>query len=413
MKRVLVVAYHFPPLAGSSGIQRTLRFVQHLPCFGWEATVLTCIPRAYENIKSDLLRDVPPRTSIVRAFALDTARHLAIGGRYPEWLARPDRWVSWWPDAVLKGRAIVRRNDIDAIFTTYPIATAHLIGYSLSRASGLPWIADFRDPMAQEGYPADPRTWTSFKRVEERAFSAAAACTFTTAGAARMYRDRYPASTAQIEIIENGYDEETFAEAQRERSASEPLNGGVPTLVHSGIVYPQERDPTQLFVALASLKGQGIDSTRLRIRFRAAVYDALLSELATRHGVDDMIEIAPHVPYRAALNEMFRADGLLILQAANCNEQVPAKLYEYLRVRKPIIALTAAEGDTAHALKASGITSIAGLDTAEDIAALLKRFASPDRDRMIANDAAIKRASRLHRAEELAKLLDRVCRLSG
>lgn len=79
MKRVLMIAYHFPPLAGSSGIQRTLRFVQHLPDFGWEPLVLTADPRAYESTSDDLLAEIPQGTLVRRSLALDTARHLSIG----------------------------------------------------------------------------------------------------------------------------------------------------------------------------------------------------------------------------------------------------------------------------------------------------------------------------------------------
>jgi len=78
----------------------------------------------------------------------------------------------------------------------------------LQRLSSLPWVADFRDPMAQTGYPADPKTWKSFKRIEETALQRAAISVFVTAGAARMYRERYP--EAGITVIENGYEEESF-----------------------------------------------------------------------------------------------------------------------------------------------------------------------------------------------------------
>ena len=81
-RRLLMIAYHFPPLAGSSGIQRTLRFVRHLPAFGWQPLVLSAHPRAYERTSNDLTEDIPAGTVVRRAFALDTARHLSLGGRY-------------------------------------------------------------------------------------------------------------------------------------------------------------------------------------------------------------------------------------------------------------------------------------------------------------------------------------------
>ena len=153
MKRVLMIAYHFPPLAGSSGIQRTLRFAQQLPDFGWDPVVLSLHPRAYERTSNDLLEELPRDLRVVRTFAFDAARDFSIGSRYPGMLARPDRWISWKLTAVPAGLRVIRECRADAIWSTYPIATAHAIGSALQQRSGLPWLADFRDPMAQDDYP--------------------------------------------------------------------------------------------------------------------------------------------------------------------------------------------------------------------------------------------------------------------
>src|SRR5690606_38220369 len=96
LKRVLMVAYHFPPLAGSSGVQRTLRFSSYLPEHGWEPIVLTTHPRAYSTTSSAQLDQIGSGIRVVRAPAWDTKRHISVGGRYPAFLARPDRWLSWW-----------------------------------------------------------------------------------------------------------------------------------------------------------------------------------------------------------------------------------------------------------------------------------------------------------------------------
>src|SRR5450755_3913500 len=108
-RRLLMIAYHFPPLRGSSGIQRTLRFVQHLPKFGWEPLVLTASPRAYEETSDDQMREVPEGTVVRRAFALNTARHLSLFGRYPGALALPDRWATWRFDAVATGLSMIKQ----------------------------------------------------------------------------------------------------------------------------------------------------------------------------------------------------------------------------------------------------------------------------------------------------------------
>jgi glycosyltransferase involved in cell wall biosynthesis len=408
MKRVLMIAYHFPPLRGSSGIQRTLRFAKYLSDFGWEPIVLTADPRAYEDVGDDQLADIPAGAHVHRAFALDTARHLSFGGRYPGFLARPDRWKTWWLGAVPAGLALVKRFAPQALWSTYPIATAHAIGYTLQRRTALPWIADFRDPMAQDGYPADPLTWRAFKRIEENVVDRAARLVFTTPGAQKMYRTRYAAQPAdRFALIENGYDEEVFAPLDDGNRT--PLTSGKLTLLHSGIVYPDERDPTELLAALGQLRRQNpAIAERLRVRFRAPVHDKLLQTLAAQAGVTDLIETLPPLPYRAALEEMMRADALLILQAANCNEQIPAKLYEYLRTCRPILALTDAAGDTATTLRAAGCTSIVPLDDRAAIAQLLADFGSVDVQYHagVGDAAVIARHSRRARTAELAALLD-------
>src|SRR5688500_4393892 len=83
VKRVLMVAYHFPPMSASSGIQRTLRFAQHLPEFNWEPLVLTAHPRAYSHVSQASLGEVPSHLHVRRAFALDTTKHLSLRGAYP------------------------------------------------------------------------------------------------------------------------------------------------------------------------------------------------------------------------------------------------------------------------------------------------------------------------------------------
>jgi hypothetical protein len=406
MNRVLLIAFHYPPTRGSSGLQRTLRFAKYLPEFGWEPLVLTVHSSAYPRTGKDD-REEAPRARVLRVPALDAKRHLAVGSWYPHWLARPDRWRSWWLAGVPAGLAWIRRYSPRAIWSTYPIPTAHTIAASLARASGLPWIADFRDPMAQPGYPSDPRLWASFKAVEENVVGHASQLVFTTPGARDLYRERYRAlASDRFHLIENGYDEEAFAGAGSDRS---PLNPGRVTLLHSGIVYPQERDPRPLIEAVALLRSRGVvDESTFRIRFRAPAHGELIRSLAQAAGVGALIETLPSLDYRSALDEMTRADALLLLQAASCNQQIPAKLYEYLRCGRPILALTDPSGDTAGALRKAGCDVIAPLDDAEAIATLFTRFLR-DEARATFNlprPESVAQQSRRSRTGELARLLD-------
>jgi glycosyltransferase involved in cell wall biosynthesis len=224
-----------------------------------------------------------------------------------------------------------------------------------------------------------------------------------------MYAERYPEiPQSRWAVIPNGYDEENFIVAEQMlRNRPSPQDPIV--LVHSGLLYPSERDPRSFFAALGHLRQAGeISSSNLKIILRGSGNESYYSEHVRRNGLEDIVFLEPTVPYRQALVEMLNADGLLLFQAANCNHQIPAKLYEYLRARRPIFALTDPTGDTAAVLKAAGIDTIAPLDSMEQIARGILRFLKQVHERRapVACDKEIKRHSRQFRAQELARLLN-------
>jgi len=401
------VAFHYPPFVGSSGVHRTLTFSRYLPDAGWDPIVLSAHPRAFEGSDPQQLKDIPAGIPVSRAFALDTKRHLAVRGAFPRFLALPDRWVSWVLGAVPSGLRLVRRHRPSVIWTTYPVATAHLIGYFLHRLTGLPWVADYRDTMTEEAYPADPKVFRCYRWIEQRAVRRAAISVFTTPGAVRMYRERYPdVERERFALLPNGFDEAAFQEAEQDLPARQP--GGPLTLVHSGVLYPSERDPRQFFDALVRLKEEGVVSARdLRIVLRAAGHEDVHAAEIARRGLADVVDLAPALRYRDALREMLVADGLLLFQASNCNHQVPAKVYEYFRARRPIFGMTDPAGDTAGVLRDAGIDTIAPLDDAGAIARGFAAFLAGVREGTapIVERGEIARHSRRGRTDEFARLL--------
>lgn len=405
-----MIAYHFPPLQGSSGIQRTLRFAQYLPEFGWQPIVLTAHPRAYQSTDYTQLQDIPDQTGIYRAFALDTSKHLSFMKRYPQILALPDRWITWWLGAVPTGLYLIKKYKPDVIWSTYPIATAHLIGFTLNQMTGTPWIADFRDPMVQVNYPANPLAYRAFQWIENKTISHCAQVVFTTPGTRDDYIGRFPSiPKSRFRLIENGYDEQSFAAAvtfadnkPKEKERKQLI------LIHSGVIYPSERDPTVFFEALSDLLQQAlITADTLKIILRATYHDHYLQPLIDRYGIGSIVSLAPPITYKDALSEMLSADGLLILQASNCNNQIPAKLYEYLRAQRPILALTDPVGDTAGKLREMDIESIACLDSKADISHALLRFLALIRENkaQIAPLNKVYCNSRKSRTKELTTLL--------
>jgi glycosyltransferase involved in cell wall biosynthesis len=413
VKRVLMIAYHYPPMRGSSGIQRTLKFSQYLPDAGWEPLVLTATPGAYQDTSLEQTAEISPRVKVHRSLALDAARHLALCGRYPAALAQPDRWISWWLSAVPAGLRLIRKYKPDLIWSTYPIASAHLIALTLQRLSGLPWVADQRDPLIDDGYPANQRTRSIHQWIEAKAMRHSAAVVCTTPGSIRAWRERFPQVAGErFALIENGYDEENFMRASAVADVG-MRNGRVFRLLHSGLIYPSERDPRALFIALSDmLEGGDISPSNFRLVLRASGHDDFLRPLIHRLGIASIVELAPPLPYREALAEMLSADGLLVLQASNCNGQIPAKLYEYLRARRPILALTDPAGDTAGALRQAGIDTIGMLSSSADIAPALLRFLRLCRESRapLARAYAIGQHSRASRTLDLADLFNRICR---
>jgi len=410
--RVLMVAFHFPPQRGSSGIQRTLKFAQYLPQSGWEPLVLTAHPCAHADTAPMTPGSLPQGLVVRRAFALDTARHLAVKGRYTRLLALPDRWVTWCLGAIPTGLAMVRTYRPQVLWSTYPIASAHLIGLALHKLTGLPWVADLRDPMLDAVYPADPLSRRVAGWIEAKTIRNAARVVCTTPGAVRHYRQLLKdVAPERFCLIENGYDDEDFDAAEAAARAHVKPAGGPLVMLHSGIVYPLERDPRPLFAALAALLGAGsLIPARFQLVLRAPVHEAFLAQLIDEYGIAALVTIAPPLPYRAALAEMLGADALLLLQAANCNDQVPAKLYEYLRANKPLLALTDPQGDTWAAVRAAGIDTLAPLDDAQQIAAMLVKFvALAEAGKAPLAPEAVRRShARSARTVQLAALFDAV-----
>jgi glycosyltransferase involved in cell wall biosynthesis len=353
---------------------------------------------------------VPPNLGLWRALAFDTARQLAVRGRYLRWMALPDRWISWYPAAVLRSLQIVRAHKPRLIWSTYPIATAHLVALTVQRLTGLPWVADFRDSMTEEGYPAHPTERKLYQAIERRTMKRAHAVVFTTEGTRRMYTSRYGKSpSGGFHVIPNGYGEDSFQRAEvLARAAPGRQNGAPLRLVHSGVIYPSERDPRPFLAALGALKATGqIRAADLQILLRASGHDALIQSLIDAAGVADIVKLAGSIPYEQALVEILTADALLLFQAANCNHQIPAKLYEYLRAGRPILALTDAGGDTAAVLRASGIDTLADLASTADIAAKLPPFLAAVRagNAPVATRSAAAGFARESQAGDLANLL--------
>lgn len=408
-KSILIIAFHFPPFQGSSGLHRTLSWARHLSNQGWDVTVLTASSFAYRNARDENLALIPKNVKVIRALALDTTRHLAFRGRYLGLLTIPDQYQSWIVSGCIAGFLRCLRQRPALIVSTYPIPSAHYIARFLNRVTKIPWVADFRDPMVQENYPPDPRQRRVLQRLERSCMRNASRILVTTRGTRRRYAETYPEIVSdKLCVIPNGYDQNMFEGVQCTASTKQ---GTDIILLHSGALYKRERDPAYLFEALGKLKERNVpELDRLRVVFRGTGDISYFEELAQRHGVGALVEFRNPVSYQNAISEMLSADGLLVLQAGTCNDQIPAKVYEYIRARRSILALTDPCGDTGKLLASCSITSVAQLDEAELITSLLKKFLGGDVRQFTApDDFDVEQFSRQRIAMRAADIFSSVC----
>jgi len=412
-KNVLMIAYHFPPANMGSGHLRALGFVKYLPSLGWKPIVLTAHVKAYPRIDAASVELIPQACPVYRAFTLDARRHMGIRGKYPAFLAQPDRWISWWPAAVWQGLRLIRKYNIRVIWSTYPIMTAHCIAYTLSRLTGIPWIADFRDPVTSSVSLENRYAASSQRRWEQRVVTRATHTVFTTPGAMQSYAERYQQINreGQLSVIPNGYDEANFTGLPELM----PCRPGRPLhLLHSGTLYVHGRNPGPFFIALANLQASGIVTANdLRVTLRASDYDAEYLNEISRLDLNDIVVLAPPVSYQEALVEQVNADALLLFQGNQFNNQIPTKLYEYLRIGRPIFALVDEHGDTATVLSNTGGAEIVPLNNVQTIEKRLLKFICAVREgrALKADKKAVQRYSRHSGAVVLAGLLDRIASL--
>ncbi|MBJ7310859.1 glycosyltransferase [Rugamonas sp. CCM 8940] len=409
VKRVLMVAFHFPPMGGDSGVLRTLNFARHLPAQGWQPLVLSARAGAYPERDETLLAGLDPALLVRRSLALDATRHLALAGRPAAWLAQPDRWISWWLSAVPAGLRLIQRHRPQLLWSSHPITSAHLVALALHRLTGIPWVADQRVALDGGAEPQDERTRRIHLWLERQLARHCAAIVCSAPGALRDQQRRFPELPAErLALIADGYDEADFAAAQALRPAG---GGAVFRLLHSGRIYPSGRDPRYLFAALERLQADGeLGAANFRLVLRGSGHDDYLRPLIARFGIASLVELAPPLPYHETLAEMLAADGLLLLQASSWNARIPAKLYEYLRAARPVLALADPAGDTAGALRQVGIDTIGMLDSSADIASSLLRFLRLARQGQApsARPALVARQQRAARAQDLAGLFDRL-----
>lgn len=331
-RRVLVLAYYFPPVGGA-GVQRTLKFVKHLAALRWDATVVSTRSRAYGARDASLLAEVPPETVVIRTMALPLARYLAFAlhrlrlRRLRAFVLWPDGGLGWMPFALFAALRAVRRDRPDVIFSSSAPYGSHLVALLVSRLTRLPWVADFRDEWtANPHLSGQPRLLARLSERAERAIIRRATKIVVAASYFRL-AGLEPDDRRRIEIV-NGVDETDLPAKDAPGPPAERF-----VLAHVGTLYDLQ-DPSSALRALASLSRRGaIDGSRVEVRLVGNVW---VPDFEPPAGV--RVETTGYVEHARAIEEMHTATVLLLYIPA-VSLAPSGKLFEYLASGRPLLCL--------------------------------------------------------------------------
>ena len=418
MKRLLIITYYWPP-TGGSGVQRWVKFSKYLPEFGWQPVVYT--PENPEQLARDesLLADIPACAEVVKTRILEPYElyRRLTGGKKGEgevnpvnaqqknWKQRlslwvrgncfvPDPRIGWVRPSVRFLKKYLAEHPVDAVVTTGPPHSVHLIGLGLKKALGLRWIADFRDPWTEMFYykhlGLGPAADRRHHRLEQAVLDGADAVISVSPPVAADFRAK---TQTPVVLITNGFDEDDFAEAGEPSSGApgvqffpDPENGSEKNLdtpapqrprtkvrlVHTGL-FAADGNPLNLWDALA--ERCAADPTfreRLQIRLAGKV-DAAVTEAVRARGLGGNLVELGYLPHDETVREQRAADILLLplRREPEYAKVLPGKIFEYLAARRPVLGIGQEDGAAAAVLRDAAAGQMFDWDKKDELLAFL------------------------------------------
>lgn len=380
-KNVVLLAYHYPPSNEVGGL-RAAKVARALRDAGHQVTVITArLPGEASDLRLEeeglqvravVARRNPrefyaewkqrrnqPRQGTAAGAAADSNVTLGVPAKVPGWkrfifslLWLPDDKQGFIPSAIQAARPLIRPGS-SVIYTSAPPFSTHLAGWWLRRKTGAPWVAEFRDPWTDNPWkPRHVRTSLSDvleRKLERRCLHSANLVVAVSEGIERVMRPKMIGREDHLILVRNGIDQLSPPES-RARPA------GPYRIVHVGSFY-HGRDPRPFLRGLAALRTTRSltpDEMEVQLVGQCRWFDGVSIEQEVEAlGLADLVRFQDWVPHAAAQQLVNSAD-LLLLLAQNQPDQVPNKLYEYLGVRRPILAFVDPEGESARMLEQIG-----------------------------------------------------------
>jgi glycosyltransferase involved in cell wall biosynthesis len=435
VRRILFLAYHFPPIGGA-GVQRNAKFARYLPSFGYESILVTGPGRASDRwtpADQTMAAEVTTGTEVHRVPGHEPAESTGWRHRSERWLRLESRWSRWWIDgAVALGRRV--GSDADLIYAGMaPYETAEAAA-RLARHLGKPWVADLQDPWALDEMMVFP-TGLHLRREVARMrnlLASAAAVVMNTPEAAHRLCTRFPELRSHLVVsIPNGFDQSDFGGPPPRRTDS------AFRIVHTGYLHTELGRRHRQTALARRLLGGSNGAVDILTRSHIYLLHALerLSELDS--SVRSIIEvhlagvISPsdreagdaspfprihgYLPHHETVALMRSADLLFLpmhdLPPGKRMSIVPGKTYEYLASSRPILAAVP-DGDARDLLVEAGSAFICRPPDVEEmtriIAEQIERFRS-GRPASVPNPTVLARFERRQLTQELTRVFDSVC----
>ncbi|MBQ8573423.1 MAG: glycosyltransferase family 4 protein [Bacteroidales bacterium] len=400
MKRVLIISYYWPP-TGGSGVQRWVKFAKYLPEEGWQPVIYT--PENPEQLAKDtsLEAEVPEETEVIKTHIIEpyelykkvlrksghskeavevnpvNAQHKSLLQKAAMWvrgnLFRPDPRCLWIRPSVRFLKKYLAEHPVDLIVSTGPPQSMHLIGFRLARETGLPWIADFRDPWTRIFYfkhlQMTKATERWHEKMEKKVLDEASA----VVAVSPLVQQEFQAMTdTPVELITNGFDECDFEGSECTEAYGGPEKNF--TITHTGL-FAADGNPTVLWDVLSEKCAKDEQFRKLlKIKLIGKNDEQIIKALEDR-GLKDMLEDMGYQPHSAAVQEQ-RTASVLILPLRKEPEYkavLPGKLFEYLASFRPVLGIGQTDGAMAMILNETKTGKVIDWEDKEGISEYIEK----------------------------------------
>lgn len=428
MKKVLIITYYWIP-SGGAGVQRWVKFAKYLRQYGWEPIIYTPENPEYPSIDHSFEKDIPADITVLKTpiwEPYNVYRNLTgkknqaiIAGFISEnkkqgWKDKLSIWIRgnflipdprrfWIKPSVVFLSDYLKENPVDAIITTGPPHSMHLIGMGLKKNfPSLPWVADFRDPWTNIDFYKDLNlTWLADKihhKLEREVLQKADTVLVVSRG---MEEEFAPMKPKKLQVITNGYDESDV------QVGTLTLDGRF-SISHIGTLNAA-RNPRIVWKVLSEICAENIAFKKdLQIQLVGKVDFSVLEDIQS-YGLQEQLLKIDYLSHSEAIAKQNTSQVLILLinQSGNAKGILTGKFFEYLAAKRPILAVGPTDGDAAVVLNETGAGVIVDFaDEQETKTAILNYYNQYKKGTLSVQSESVERFSRRSLTGELAGLLD-------